>query len=264
MTIEVHYEVAGPIDGEVVVLSGSAGSDVSAWQPQLRPLRMAGFRVVRYDHRGHGRSPIPTGPSSLADLGGDLIALLDKLAVPTAHIVGLSLGGMTAMWTAANHPDRVRSLTLCCTLAQHDGIQAWEQRIKGIHAAGMDVVAAEAMQRWFTPAWRAANPEQVRAFQHMVTATPLDGYVSCCRAIQSIDIIDSLPTISASTLVISAAQDTATPPEAGRQIAAAIPNARFELVEDAAHLGNIEQADRFTDLIRSHLLEVERHSVFPT
>src|SRR4051794_41883209 len=107
MPVEVHHEVTGPADGPVVVLAASLGSDLRMWDPQLEPLVAAGFRVVRYDQRGHGSSPAPDGPYTLEELGEDLVALLDRLELPRVSLVGLSLGAMTGMWLAGHHPGRL-------------------------------------------------------------------------------------------------------------------------------------------------------------
>src|SRR4029079_761840 len=98
--------VQGPRGAAGVVLSRPLGATLAMWQPQVPELARR-FRVVRYDLRGHGRSPVPPGPYDIADLGGDLLALLDRLAVARAHLVGLSLGGMVSLWVAAHHPSRV-------------------------------------------------------------------------------------------------------------------------------------------------------------
>src|SRR5215217_87085 len=107
VSVDVHAVVDGPEDGTPVVFSGSLGSDHRMWGPQVEPLVRQGFRVIRYDQRGHGASPVPDGPYSMDDLGGDLIALLDTLAIERAHVVGLSLGGMTGMWAAIHAPERL-------------------------------------------------------------------------------------------------------------------------------------------------------------
>ena len=113
--VAVHYTLEGSGDGELVVLSGSLGSDLRMWDPQVRALAQAGYRVLRYDHRGHGQSPAPAGPYTLADLSADAIELLDRVGARRAHFVGLSLGGMVGMWLAERAGHLLRSLTLCCT-----------------------------------------------------------------------------------------------------------------------------------------------------
>ena len=117
--VDVHFAVDGPSDAPVVVFSPSLGTTLHMWEPQVARLRDR-YRVVRYDHRGHGKSPVPAGPYRIADLGGDLVRLLDTLGVGSAHVCGLSVGGMTGMWVAAHEPDRVQSLVLCCTSAHLD------------------------------------------------------------------------------------------------------------------------------------------------
>lgn len=252
--MRVHYVVDGPADGDVVVLSGSIGSNLSMWEPQVEPLVAAGFKVVRYDHRGHGRTPVPDAPCSLADLGGDVVELLDTLGVARAHLVGLSLGGMTGMWLGVHHPERISRLVLCCTSAKLGTPQSWEERARAARTGGMTAIADASIGRWFTPEWRSANPEAAREYHHMTATTPADGYAACCAAIGGMDLVADLPRITAPTLVISGADDPATPPaEHGAVIAAGIPDARHEVVEQAAHLGNVEQPHTFTALILKHL-----------
>lgn len=253
MTVELHHEASGPADGPVVVLAGSLGSDLRMWDPQVEPLVAAGFRVIRYDHRGHGRSPAPPGPYALAELGEDLLALLDRLGVARISLVGLSLGGMVGMWLAAAAPSRVDRLVLCCTSAELGPRQLWVDRARTARESGMDGLADAAVGRWLTQSGRASNPRLSGWLREMVAATDAEGYASCCTAIETMTIVDGLPSITAPTLVIAAEQDPATPPEHARRIAAAIPHARLETVPGAAHLGNVERPAEFTALILSHL-----------
>jgi 3-oxoadipate enol-lactonase / 4-carboxymuconolactone decarboxylase len=253
MTVELHYEASGPEDGTPVVLSGSLGSDLRMWSPQAASLVAAGFRVIRYDHRGHGKSPAPTGPYSLAELGADALALLDRLGLRRAHWVGLSLGGMVGMWLAENAPSRVDRLVLCCTSASLGPASMWQERAATARTDGMAGLADAAMERWLTPAFRADKPNVVTWFRDMVADQPPEGYASCCTAIETMSIEDFLGTITAPTLVIAGADDPATPPDHARRIVSAVPGARLEIVPDAAHLGNAEQPKAFTGLIIEHL-----------
>jgi 3-oxoadipate enol-lactonase len=189
----------------------------------------------------------------LADLGEDLVALLDSLDVETAHVAGLSLGGMIGMWTAAHRPGRVRSLTLCCTSADLGPRSMWSERAELVRTRGMEPVVEPALGRWFTDGWRAANPLRTAEFRDMIGATNPAGYSGCCCAIETMDLLEALPMISAPTLVISGAEDVATSPEHGRRIVEGISGAHFEVVEGAAHLGSVEQPERFTELMLEHL-----------
>jgi 3-oxoadipate enol-lactonase/4-carboxymuconolactone decarboxylase len=258
MTVKLHYEVSGPEDGVPVVLSGSLGSDLRMWSPQVVPLTAAGFRVIRYDHRGHGKSPAPTGPYSLAELAEDALALLDRLGVRRAHWVGLSLGGMVGMWLAENAPSRVDRLVLCCTSAALGPASMWQERAETARTDGMSVLAEPVVDRWLTPEYRADKPQVATWLREMVADQPAEGYASCCTAIETMSVEDSLGTVTAPTLVIASAEDPATPPDHARRIVSAVPGARLEIVAEAAHLGNVEQPAPFTGLIIDHLRQDRR------
>ncbi|WP_414940926.1 3-oxoadipate enol-lactonase [Amycolatopsis sp. cmx-11-51] len=255
--VKVHSIAEGPVDGPVVVFSGSLGSDHRMWEPQMKPLVEQGFRVIRYDTRGHGASPVPPGPYALEDLGGDLLALLDEQGVGSAHFVGLSLGGMTGMWLGVNAPDRIKSLTLCCTSAKLGPPERWADRARAVRENGTGSVAESGVGRWVTAGYAAARPDQARFLREMIASVPAEGYAASCQAIERMDLVGDLPKIAARTLVIAGAEDPATPVEHAEVIAGGIPDARLEVVEGAAHLGNFEQPERFTALILEHL-EVAR------
>lgn len=251
--VDVHYELSGPDDPSLLVLSNSLGSTPAMWDAQL-PALAERRRVVRYDHRGHGGSPVPPGPYSLADLGADALALLDRLGAERVHWCGLSLGGMVGMWMAINAPERIDRLVLCCTSAKLGPPSMWVERAAIVRAEGVEAIADAGIGRWLTPGFIAREPEAAAAVRAMLAATPAEGYAGCCAAIEHMDLMDQLGAIRAPTLVIAAAQDPATPPEHGERIAAGIPGARFALVDDAAHLATVEQPAAMTELIAGHLL----------
>ncbi|WP_280445606.1 alpha/beta fold hydrolase, partial [Nocardia brasiliensis] len=128
-------------------------------------------------------------------------------------------------------------------------------RAATVRAAGTAAVAGAVVRRWFTPQWCAAHPERIRCYENMIAATPAEGYAACCAAIETMDIAAGLTRISAPTLVVAGADDPATPPAHGRRIAAAIPVARLEIIESAAHLANVERPDVLNQLILGHLKE---------
>jgi 3-oxoadipate enol-lactonase/4-carboxymuconolactone decarboxylase len=251
--MNLYHEVTGPADGPPVVLSGSLGSDVRMWDPQVETLAAAGFRVIRYDHRGHGRSPAPTGPYTLAELATDAVALLDQLGLARVSWVGLSLGGMVGMWLAEHEPARLDRLVLCCTSSELGPASMWQERASTARTQGMSALAEAAVGRWVTPAFAESHPETVTWLREMVTSHSPEGYASCCTAIEQMSIVDDLSTVTVPTLVVAGADDQATPPEHGRRIADAVPGARLAVVPGAAHLGNVEQPAAFTGLILDHL-----------
>jgi 3-oxoadipate enol-lactonase len=113
MSSRLHAAVDGPPGAPVLVLGGSLGTTRAMWEPQL-PALAGRFRVIRYDHLGHGRSAVLSGPYTIDLLGRELLRLLDELDVPRAHYAGLSLGGMVGMWLAAYAAERVDRLALLC------------------------------------------------------------------------------------------------------------------------------------------------------
>lgn len=250
--VPVHHVVDGAPDARALVLSNSLGTTLAMWDAQVTELARR-FRVIRYDHRGHGESPVPPGPYDIADLGGDVLALLDRLGIERAHVCGASLGGQVAMWLGARAPNRVNRLVLCGTSAWFGPPDPWMERAAIVRSRGAGAVASTVVGRWFTPGFAERNPEQVARMREMIAATPAEGYASCCEAVGRTDLRPDLPAIRAATLVIAGAEDPAAPPEEASRIAAAIRGARVAVVADAAHLANIQRADEVTGLILDHL-----------
>ena len=223
------------------------------WDRQMAALTPH-LRVIRYDLRGHGASAVPPAPYDIADLGADVLALLDELDVDRAHVGGLSIGGLIGMWVAANAPERVDRLVLCSTSPRFEPPEAWAARAATVLAEGTGAVADAVVARWFTPAFADGSPALVRQMRDMIAGTPPDGYAACCGVVERTDLRPSLPSIEAPTLVIAGADDPAAPPAQAELIASLIPGARRAVVEHAAHLANVEQPDQVNTLILEHLL----------
>ena len=249
--VDVPFRLDGPADAPPLLLSNSLGTTSEMWDPQI-PALTERFRVIRYETRGHGVAPVPNGPYSIDDLGGDAVALLDRLGIERAHVVGLSLGGMTAMWLGANAPERVGRLVLMCTSAMLAEEHDWPARAKLVREQGPGAIADATIERWFTPGFVERNPDTVARLRATLSDTPPEGYAGCCDAIAAMDLLDAIGAIGAPTLVIAGREDPATPPPHAERIAERIPGARVELV-DAAHLANTERADDVTRLTLSHL-----------
>jgi 3-oxoadipate enol-lactonase len=250
--IDVHAVVEGPEGAPVVLLSNSLGATLEMWEPQVAALAER-FRVVRYDTRGHGRSPSPQGDSTVDDLADDVLALLDRLRIPQAHVVGLSIGGMTGLRLAARNPERVDRLVVLCSSAYPGNPDAWRERAATARTQGTGALAEAVVGRWFTPAFAEANPELVARMRETITASDDEGYASCCAAVGALDLRDQLDAITAPTLVISGADDPALPPEHQQAIAAGIRGAALLTVAPAAHIANIEQPQHVTDALLAHL-----------
>jgi 3-oxoadipate enol-lactonase len=222
------------------------------WAPQARALSDA-FQVLRYDTRGHGESSVPPGPYSIAQLGADVVNLLDHLGIERAHMCGLSMGGITAMWIAIHHPERVGRLVLSNTAAWIGTYANWTERAAAVERNGVASIAAAVVARWLTPAYAAAHPEHVAALESMLGATPQAGYAANCLAVRDNDLRGEVAGIRAPTLIVSGSEDLPTPPADGRFLAAQIPGARYaELC--AAHLSNQELPAQYSILVREFLL----------
>ena len=248
----VHHLVEGPARAPTVVLAGSLGSTLSMWDRQVGALTEH-FRVVRYDARGHGSSPVPPGPYSIDDLADDLAALQDTVGAPRAHIVGLSLGGMTAIRLAAREPQRVDRLVLACTTAAMGAPQAWAERAAVVRAQGTGALADAVATRWLTAAYRLEHPADVALLVSMIAATAAEGYASCCTAIEHMDLHADLARITAPTLVIGGRDDPSIPVSDQQLLAAAVRGARLRIVDGAAHLASFERPDVVNALLIDHL-----------
>ena len=250
--VEVAYRFDGPEGAPVVVLANSIGTTTELWDRQVGPLAER-FRVLRYDHRGHGGSPVPPGPYSIDDIGGDLLALLDRLQLERVSVCGVSLGGMTAMWLAARAPERVERIVLCCTSAHLPPRSNWTDRAATVRAEGMEAIVDASMDRWFSPGFRSWSREVVERTAATLSATPAEGYAGCCEAIADLDLRDELPAIRAPTLVIAGGDDPSTPPDHARVIRDAIPDSRALVIPGVRHLANVERDDVVTRAILDHL-----------
>jgi 3-oxoadipate enol-lactonase len=243
--------VDGPADAPVLLLLGPLGGTGELWDAQL-PALAERFRVVRADHRGHGRSPVPPGPYRIADLGADVLALLDRLGAERAHLAGLSLGGMVGLWLAQRAPARIDRLALLCTSAQLGPPQLWADRAAIVRAEGTGAVADLAIGRWFTPGYVARQPDRVAAARAIIAGTPPEGYAGAAEAIEVMDLRADLGAIRAPTLVVAGADDPSTTPEHLRLIADGIAGSRYVQLDDCAHMAIVEQAGPVTDLLVAH------------
>ncbi|MGW7686288.1 3-oxoadipate enol-lactonase [Kribbella sp. NPDC054772] len=252
--MKVAHTVSGRPDAPTVVLANSLGSTWEMWDANLAEWERH-FRVVRFDTRGHGRSPVPPGTSTVDDLADDVITLLDDLDIERAHFVGLSLGGMTGLRLAARNPDRVDRLVVLCTGARLDPSSAWTDRAALVRARGTSAVAQAVVERWYTAAWLDRNPRIRKESEEMVATTPPAGYAACCEVIAAMDLLDDLPAITAPTLAIAGADDPATPPWQLERIATAVADGKLLVVPEAAHLAAAERPDVVTPAVVAHLQE---------
>ena len=258
----LRYDVAGSGDGAPLLLINSLGCALEMWDPQKADFG-ARFRVISYDARGHGQSSLGGKTQlTIADLTRDAIAVLDAAGVERAHWCGLSLGGMTSMWAAAHHPERVATIVLSNTAAYLPPRENWNARIETALNEGMGALVDTILGRWFTADFLARHPESVQPIRAMLLATDPRGYAACCAAIRDMDQREPIRGIRVPALVIAGARDPATPPEHAEQICERIPGARLTVL-DAAHLSNVECAPEFTAAVLGFLSDSRAHEPQP-
>ena len=242
--MRLAHRLDGTEDRPVLVFGNSLGTTWELWDGQVAALAEA-WRIVRFDHPGHGRSPLPDGALTVGSIADDVLGLVDELGLERLTFCGLSLGGAVGMAAARLAPDRIERLVLCCTSARFGEPEGWHDRARLVRAGGTAVVAERVLERWFTDETRRTDTATAARFRTMLEAIPSEGYAACCEALALWDARGDLGAISARTLVVAGEQDVATPPADGAFLAEAIPGAILTVLPGAAHLANIEQPELF-------------------
>jgi 3-oxoadipate enol-lactonase len=250
--MSLDHRLHGPDGAHVVVLSNSLGTTQELWSRQLPELAER-FRVLTYDHPGHGASELPGQPCTVEAFAHGLLGLLDELGLERVSLCGVSLGGMVGMALALEAPERIERLVLACTSAYLGPPEGWAERARIVRADGIEAIADTVVGRWFTAELPREEPETVARFRAMLLATPSEGYARCCEAVATWDARERISAIAAPVLVVAGEDDPATPVEHAELIASRIPGARLHVLERAAHLANVERAEAFTSAVLEHL-----------
>jgi 3-oxoadipate enol-lactonase len=241
--------VEGPEDGAPVVLSHYLGGRLETFDGQLPAL--AGRRVIRFDTRGHGNSDAPEGDYSAAMLGADVLAILDELGIARADYVGVSQGGMSGMWLASEHPERIGRLVLANTTPFIPNKPVWDELAAKAQAEGMAEIARSTITSWLSEGFRERAPEQVDVLVGHMAAMPVAGYVGNTKVLRDVDLREVLGRITAPTLVIGGAEDG--PRGASLPIlTAAVQQGRSVVLPGAAHLSHLENPDGFNAALAEH------------
>lgn len=243
--------------GPVIVLSHALGCDLQMWEGVAQALQER-FTVVRYDHRGHGRSPAIGEAFTLDDLADDAAGVIEALQRGPVHFVGLSMGGMTAQALAARHPALVRSIVIANSASHYDAAAraGWQARIATVREQGVPAIADGAMQRWFTPEFRATQAERVAALRAGLQATAAAPYAAACAAVAGIDLRAGNGRIACPALIIAGSRDEATPPSLSDAMQAQIPGAQLASLP-ASHLSAVELPGEFAALVASFVAGIE-------
>ncbi|MCX5569313.1 MULTISPECIES: 3-oxoadipate enol-lactonase [Kaistia] len=244
---------ADPDNGKpALLLANALGTNLGMWNDQLPAFREH-FRVIRFDDRGHGGSDVPDTPYTIDRLGRDARSVLDAVGVESAHIVGLSKGGMVGAWLAANKPDYVDKLVICASAPHLPPRDMWEGRAKTARNEGLTALVDSVIGRWFREGFRAGAPQVVARIREMILGTPAEGYAACCEALGEMDLRDDLELIQSPTLVVCADHDASVQPAKAREWVADIDGARMEVIQNAAHLCNVEQPEAFNRVVLDFL-----------
>ncbi|MBL8337397.1 MAG: 3-oxoadipate enol-lactonase [Rhodoferax sp.] len=242
----IAWRTDGSPDLPVLLVGNALGTDHHAWDGVLAPW-MAHFRVVRFDARGHGASPVDASwrgrDYTIELLAQDALAVADAAGAPRFHWLGLSIGGMLGLWLASEAADRLDRLAVSNTAARLPA-EVWAERIAAVRAGGMQALVDSTMQRWFTPAFHARQDPQIAAARAAFLQLDPEAYCGCAAAIRDMDLHPALARISTPTLVIAGALDPSTPPALGRAIQAGIGHAEW-LELPAAHMPQRELPDLF-------------------
>ena len=249
--VRLYYELSGKPEGETLVFSNSLGSNLHMWDNVL-PWFEKSYRVLRYDIRGHGESSVPPGPYTIAQLGGDVLHLIDRLGLDRVSVCGLSLGGMVAMWLGTHAPQRVRRLVLANTGARIGTPQMWDERVATVQSSGMASLATTGLQRWFTPGYREHHPSEMEIIRSMIAATDAHGYAACCGVLRDTNLRHEVRAIEAPCLVITGKYDPATPPSDGLALHSSLRHSSYVEL-DASHLSAWERAQEFADVVLAFL-----------
>jgi 3-oxoadipate enol-lactonase len=254
--VELACRFDGPEGGRVVMMSNSLMSDHTMWDVTV-PALADRYRVLRYDTRGHGRSGTTPGPYSIEMLADDAIGLIDQLGIRRVHFVGLSMGGMIAQQIGARYTDRVYSLSLCDTASEMPPRSMWEERFSIVQSKGIAGLLDATIQRWFTSPFIARDPESIEKVRRMISGTQVEGYMACASAVCDMAQTTMLLGVKSPTLVLVGRQDPACTVEKSIVLHRMIDGSQLVILEDAAHLSNIEQPKAFNQALRAFIDRVD-------
>ena len=249
--VTLHYQViSAPEDKPTIVFSNSLGTDFRIWRDVI--VRMVGdCSIVMYDKRGHGLSDVGKSPYKLDDHVNDLAGLLDHLGIDNAVICGLSVGGLIAQGLNFLRPDLVRAMILCDTAAKIGNDEMWNERIEIVREHGLAGIVDGNMQRWFTPAFHKEQADTLEGIKNMFLRMPVDGFIGTMIAIRDADLRGAASQTKVPTICIVGEEDGSTPPSLVVETAKMIPESRYEVIKNAAHIPCVEQPEVLVEIIKA-------------
>jgi len=249
--IAINYVVDGPEGAPWVTFSTGIANDTTMWDDHIAGLADR-YRLLRYDTRGHGSSGATAGGYTFELLTGDVLGLWEALDIERSHLVGIGLGGMTAMAMALDHPERVSALVAAACRAtltpEYEAI--WPPMIETARASGIEAIVERTASRWFPTAFCPANLETMEKVRAMIRRTSLDGYLGCIAALLALDLGARVQYIGVPTMFVSGAEDLlGGPPKVMQGMAASVAGARHVTLLNAGHICNIANPQGFTQAL---------------
>ncbi|WP_173912880.1 3-oxoadipate enol-lactonase [Acinetobacter sp. Marseille-Q1618] len=238
-------QVDGLDHAPVIIFSNSLGTDHHMWDEQAAYFK-ENYKVVRYDTRGHGQSDVIEN-STLANLGEDVLDILDALNIAKAHFCGISMGGITGLWLGINAADRFESITVANSAAKIGQTEAWLTRADQVEKHGLADLVKTTHTRWFSNQFDYQHDALAQRTIQSLAATSTQGYAESCRALAYADMRDDLSQISTAMLVICGEKDPVTTIQDGVLIHSQVQNGQLATI-DASHLSNIECPEEFSQI----------------
>jgi 3-oxoadipate enol-lactonase len=250
----IYYELHGPTSGPMLALCHSLGTSSGLWDRQVEAAAEAfgGMRILTFDVRGHGRSPVSASDGSIETFASDFLALLDYLDVDRVDFAGVSLGGLLGQWLGACAPNRLRHLVIANTAAKLGTTESWNARIATVTEHGLSAIADGVLGRWFSASFRAREPQTAERFRRVLLDTPVAGYNCACQALRDADMRPSAKEIAVPTLVVAGDVDESTTTHDAAWLADNIPGATMTTLH-AAHLANVEASAEFNRAVSQYI-----------
>ncbi|MGH9200274.1 MAG: alpha/beta fold hydrolase [Vicinamibacterales bacterium] len=257
--LRFHCETSGRPGEPWLVFSNSLMTNLTMWDAQERAFRES-YRILRYDQRGHGETQAPDASCTIDELADDLEALCEAFQIARAVMIGVSMGGVTALRMAQRHPSRVAGLVACdCQwFSPATSTAVWDDRIRTANDGGMSGLVEPTISRWFRPAFVERRGPGLDDVRRMIETTPVAGFVSCARALQSFDVRVDFARIAAPTCFVVGDGDGVLP-TVMRDMHRGLPGSSFVQIAEAGHLPNIEQPATVNHAIQAFLIQIGWH-----
>lgn len=256
--VELSYAVYGTGNAPWITFSHSLAANKDMWLPQIELLSKQ-YRILSYDIRGHGESPVSERAFTPMDLAQDVIGLLDALAIDKTHFVGLSLGGMIGQELALHFPQRLLSLVACNCRSDVPpaGVAGWMERVALVKSGGIEAIVEPTFARWFSEGFEQRDPSAAAAVRAMIGSTSADGYINAINALIQVSNRQRLNELTMPVLFIAGAQDMAAPAAEMRAMHASATGSQYCELNPAGHLSNIDNGAGFNEALSTFLAQVD-------